>query len=66
MGTPSSEKIIKDVDLALKALEVVFRTNGSVVEGLADSNGHRHKVVGEEKMSVGGVNEPKVRGVSAK
>ena len=25
MGTPSSERIIQDVDLALKALEIVYR-----------------------------------------
>ena len=47
MGTPSSERIILDVDLALKALEIVYRTNGAAVEGLADRNGHRRKVVGE-------------------
>ena len=47
MGTPSSERIIQDVDMALKALELVYRVNGAAVEGLADSNGHRLKVVGE-------------------
>ena len=55
MGTPSSERIIEDVDLALKSLEIVYRTNGSVVEGLADRNGQRRKVVGEgESVSWGG------------
>ena len=54
-GTPSSARIIQDVDLALKALEVVYRANGVAVEGLADSNGHRRKVVGEGKsVSWGG------------
>ena len=47
MGTPSSVRIIKDVDLELKSLEIVFRTNGASVEGLADRNGHRLKVLGE-------------------
>ena len=47
MGTPSSARIIEDVDLALKALEIVFLANGAAVEGLADRNGHRRKVVGE-------------------
>ena len=47
MGTPSSARIIQDVDLALKALEIVYRANGAAVEGLADRNGHRRKVVGE-------------------
>ena len=28
MGTPSSVRIIQDVDLALKALEIVYRANG--------------------------------------
>ena len=47
MGTPSSARIIQDVNLALKTLEVVYRANGASVEGLADRNGHRQKVVGE-------------------
>ena len=41
MGTPSSARIIQDVDLALKALEIVYRENGASVEGLTDRNGHR-------------------------
>ena len=48
MGTPSSARIIQDVDLALKVLEIVYRANGAVVEGLDDRNGNRRKVVGEE------------------
>ena len=47
MGTPSSAEIIQDVDLALKALEVFYHANGAAVEGLADRNLHRQKVVGE-------------------
>ena len=35
MGTPSSVRIIEDVDLALKSLEIVYRANGAAVEGLA-------------------------------
>ena len=55
MGTNYLARIIEDVDLALKALEVVYRTNGAAVEGLADRNGHIHKVVGEGKsVSWGG------------
>ena len=55
MGTPSSARIIKDVDLELKALEIVYSENGNVVEGLADSNVHRRKLVGEGKnISWGG------------
>ena len=55
MGTPSSARIIEDVDLALKALEIVYLANGASVEGLADRNGHRMKVVGEgESVSWGG------------
>ena len=44
-GTPASARIIKDVDLALKVLEIVYCTNGAEVEGLADRNGHRWKMV---------------------
>ena len=50
MGTPSSAWIIEDVDLALKALEIVYLANGASVEGLADRNGHRRKVLGEGKI----------------
>ena len=55
MGTPSSARIIQDVDLALKALEMFYLENGAAVEGLADRNGHRRKVVGKgESVSCGG------------
>ena len=55
MGTSSSVRIIQDVDLALKVLEIVYCANRSAVEGLADRNGHRRKVVGEGKsVSWGG------------
>ena len=42
-------RIIQDVNLTLKALEIVYRENGAAVEGLADRNGHRRKVVGKGK-----------------
>ena len=68
MGTPSSERIIQDVDLALKALEIVYRENGAAVEGLTNRNGHRRKVVGKGKSvrwSDVEVHGPKVRVASA-
>ena len=49
IGTPSSARIIQDVDLVLKALEMVYPENGAAVEGLADRNGHRRKVGGKGK-----------------
>ena len=49
IGTPSSARIIQDVDLALKALEIVYHENGAAVEALNDINGHRKKVVGKGK-----------------
>ena len=49
MGTPSLARIIQDVDLALKSLEIVYRTNAAAVEGLANRNVHIRKVVGEGK-----------------
>ena len=49
MGTNSSLRTIKDFDLELKWLEIVYPANGAEVEGLADSNGHRQKVVVDEK-----------------
>ena len=55
MGTPSSVRIIEDVDLALKALGIFYRGNGAIVEGLADRNGHRKKELGRGKsVSWGG------------
>ena len=43
------------MDLALKALEIVYLENGAAFEGIADRNGHRRKVVGEgESVSWGG------------
>ena len=55
MGTPSSVRIIEDVDLALKALEIFYRENGAAVEGIADRNGHRKKEVGKgNSVSWGG------------
>ena len=49
-------RIIQDVDLALKALEIIYSANGDAVQGLEDRNGHRHKLVGEGKrVSWGGV-----------
>ena len=66
MGTPSSVRIIQDFDLALKALEIFYCKNGAAVEGVADRNGHRQKVVAEVKsVSWGGartkVKEARVR-----
>ena len=49
MGTPCSARIIQDVDLALKALEIVYLENGAAFEGIADRNGHRRKVAGKGK-----------------
>ena len=48
-GTLSSVRIIEDVDLVLKALEIVYRGNGAAGEGLADRNGHRKKELGKGK-----------------
>ena len=49
MGTPSSARNTQDVDLALKALEIVYHENGATVEGLADRSGNRRKLVGKGK-----------------
>ena len=41
--------------MALKALEIVYHENGAAVEGMADRNQHRRKVVGEwESVRWGG------------
>ena len=66
MGTSSSARIIQDVDLALKALEIIYRGNGAVVEGLADRNVHRGKVVGEGKSASWGGARNKGRGRKCK
>ena len=49
----------------LKALEIVYRENVAAVEGLADINGHRRKVLGKVKVSDVEVHGPKVRVASA-
>ena len=49
MGTPCLARIIQDVDLVLKALQIVYLENGAAVEGFTDRNGHRRKVVGKGK-----------------
>ena len=55
MGTPSSARIIQDVDLALKALEIVYRANGAAVERFVERGGHRRKLVGKgESVRCGG------------
>ena len=48
MGTPSSARITEDVDLALKALEIVYRSYGAAV-------GEVH----EPKVRVASANSPK-------
>ena len=55
MGTPFSVRIIEDVDMALKALEIVYCANGASFEGLSDINGPIFKEVGEGKLSVGSI-----------
>ena len=45
--TPSSSRIIEDVDISLEELEIVFHANGAAVEDILDRNGHRRKQVGE-------------------
>ena len=62
MGTPSSARIIQDVDLVLKTLEIVYCVNGAAVQGLADRNGHRRRVVGEGKSVIWGGARTKVKG----
>ena len=52
MGTPSSVRVIQNVDLALKALGIFYHANGAAVEGLEDKNGHMKKEVGKVKVSV--------------
>ena len=55
MVIPSLLKIIQDVDLELKALEMVYHANSAAVEGIANRNGHRRKQVGKGKrVSWGG------------
>ena len=65
-GTPSSARIIQDVDLALKALEIVHHANGATVEGLADINGHVSKEAGEGKSVSWGGAQTKGEGCKCK
>ena len=62
MGAPSLARIIQDVDIALKTLEIVNHANGASVEGLADRIGHRRKVLGEGKSVSWGCPRTKGKG----
>ena len=62
MGTPSSSSMIQDIDMALKVLEIVYRSNGAAVEGIDDRNVHRRKVVGEGKSVIWGGERTKGKG----
>ena len=66
MGTPSSARMIQDVDLALKALGIFYSTNRDAVDGLADRNEHRRKVVGEGKSVSWGGERTKGKGRECK
>ena len=66
MGTPSSARMIQDVDLTLKELEIAYYTNGYAVERLADRNGHRQKVAGEGKSVGWGGERTKGKGSECK
>ena len=57
---------LQDVDLALKALEILYCENGDAVEGLADINGHRRKVVGKGESVRCGVARTKDEGRECK
>ena len=68
MGKISSERVIQYVDLALKAMEIVFSSTkmGLRLRGLMIrmDTGGKWKV--KEKVSVGEMHKPKVRIASAK
>ena len=66
MGTPSPARIIKDVDLALKALEIFYHANGASVEVLTDRNGHRRKELGKGKCVIWGGARTKGKGRECK
>ena len=66
MGTPYPVKIIEDKDLALKALEIVYRGNCAAVEGLEDKNGHRKKEVVKGKIVSWGGAQTKSEGCECK
>ena len=60
------DQIIEDVDLALKALGIVYHTNGAAVEGLAGRNCCRCKEVGEGKIEIWGGAQTKGEGRECK
>ena len=62
MGTPYLARITQDVNLSLKALEIVHHANRATFEGLADRNGHRRKVVGAGGSVSGGGAQTKGKG----
>ena len=49
-GTPSSDRVIEDIDRALEELKIFFCANGASVEEIAGSNVHRRKELGKGKI----------------
>ena len=65
-GKSYSSGIIKDVDMALKALEIVYHATGAVVDVLANRNGHRRNEVGVGKSFSWGDAQTKGEGCKCK
>ena len=66
MGTPSSARIIQNIDTALKVLVIFYCANGTAVEEMADRNEHRRKEVGEGESISWGVARTKCKGCECK
>ena len=56
-------RIIEDVDLALKVLEIFCLVNGATVEGISDRNGHIRKLLGEGRRFSWGCSRTKGKGL---
>ena len=54
-NVPSSERIMHDCDLALRAFGVVYEHGGKMVPGLANRNGHRNHAAGRNSEGWGGI-----------
>jgi hypothetical protein len=65
-GTPSSTRIIQDIDKFTTSCMSIYNHKGTVVPGLGTRNGHRHEAEAKNKGQIGGARTKKQDSVSTK
>jgi len=65
-GTPSSKRIIQDIDKFTTSCMSIYKHKGTVVPGLGTRNGHRNEAEAKNRGQVGGARTKKPDSVSTK